>query len=228
MSKLRLENLCVRIGTHNTLNKCCLTLDQGQLIALTGANGAGKTTLARTIAGSPDCIVESGQIYHRNLDITSLAPHERTRRGIFVSWQQPPQIAGIPLSRLLYESYRAVHGIQTPAGALHKHQHVCAQQLEIDQQLLGQAVNTCSGGQCKLSELLQLLVLEPQTIVLDEIDSGLDNQRLNSVIRTLLNYRQTHPVACFLVISHQPEFLAALSPNIWLKLEHGAAVPKTL
>lgn len=196
------------------LKNLSLMIEDGSIHAIMGPNGSGKSTLAHTIAGNPQFQVTSGSILFNDEDITQISPHERARRGIFLSFQQPPAIPGLSVFDFLKESYQAVSGNQIELELFHLELLSYCQLLKMDQSFLERSCNDgFSGGEKKRFELLQLLVLKPKFIILDEIDSGLDVDALKLIDRVIKEIRRFEPIATFLIITHYQRILEYVQPD---------------
>ena len=177
---LVLENLHVSVGDRQVLKDINLTIQDGETAILFGPNGSGKTTLLMTIMGLPDYILTKGRIIFKGQDITTQSSYKRARLGIGISFQRPPTIHGLKTRQLV---------------------QLCARQHDINIDTLADRVNFrqfldrdindgFSGGEIKRSELLQLMAQQPQLLLFDEPESGvdLDNMALiGSSIQSLLH-----------------------------------------
>ncbi|HEC62368.1 MAG TPA: Fe-S cluster assembly ATPase SufC [bacterium] len=212
---LSCTNLSVFIEEKKIISNLSLAIPPGSVHTIMGPNGSGKSTLAHTIAGNTLYRITSGDILFREKSITQLPPHQRARLGIFVSFQQPPTIPGLKVFSLLKEAYRALHpndDIETEQ--FQKQVEECLALLRMDRSFLYRSCNEgFSGGERKRFELLQLLVLKPKFIILDEIDSGLDVDALKLVARVVNMLRAQDDQRSFLIITHYQRIFAHLNPD---------------
>ena len=177
---LRIDNLHVTVGNNKILKGVNLTVDEGETAILFGPNGSGKTSLVMTIMGMPEYTVTSGRILFKGRDITHAPSYARARMGIGMSFQRPPTIHGLKTSQLINLCARGrTVDISSMAEAVH-----FSEQLDRD-------INDgFSGGEIKRSELLQLMAMQPELLLFDEPESGvdLDNMALiGQVIQSLLH-----------------------------------------
>ena len=212
---LSCTNLSISIEEKKILKDLTLAIAPGSIHAIMGPNGSGKSTMAHTIAGNPIYKVTNGDIQFKEKTITQLAPHQRARLGIFVSFQQPPAIPGLKVLSLLKEAYRALHpkdDIDTEQFQKQVEQYLAL--LRMDRAFLYRNCNEgFSGGERKRFELLQLLVLKPKFIILDEIDSGLDVDALALVARVVNMLRAQDDQRSFLIITHYQRILDHVQPD---------------
>ena len=177
---LVLENLHVSVGGRQVLDGIDLTVQDGETAILFGPNGSGKTTLLMTIMGMPDYTLSRGRIYFQGQDITALPSYERARLGIGISFQRPPTIHVLKTRQLVQLCSRGKNiDIETLADMVNF------------RQFLERDINDgFSGGEIKRSELLQLMAQQPELLLFDEPESGvdLDNMALiGSTVRSLLH-----------------------------------------
>jgi len=194
---LRIENLTVRVENQLILKDFSISINKGEVHVLLGPNGAGKTTLIKAIMGFSKYHVESGKIYFKGEDITNLSISERVAKGIGVLFQRPPEINGVKLSKLLSvcDQKRSEYANQTTENAcdsdLDEYMNGLAQRLKFSENYLERDVNTgISGGEIKRSEILQMMVMQPDLLLFDEPDSGVDVENVEliaSVMRELLD-----------------------------------------
>ena len=193
---LEVKNLKVKRNDKEILRGIDLKIKEGETQALLGPNGSGKSCLAQTILGNPKYKVTQGKILFGRKDITKFAPEKRVKLGLALGWQNPPQIKGVKFSELLEKISRSEFKI--PDG----------------RNLLEREVNVdFSGGEKKISELLQILALRPKLVILDEIDSGLDLKKLEIVAKIIKKELFQRGVSG-LLITHSGEILRFLSPAL--------------
>ena len=218
------KNLSISVGDVPIIHNLFLSLMPGTLHALMGPKGSGKSTLAHTIAGNPVYTVTNGLLLWDDTNITDLSPDKRARLGLFLSFQQPPAIPGLTVFSLLKESYRAVMG-EVDTDQFHKMVEGYLTFLNMDQQFLYRSCNDgFSGGERKRFELLQLLVLRPQFVILDEIDSGLDIDAFGLVVRVIDLIRKENPSIIILLITHYTKMLEYVTPDYVHVLSNGCLV----
>ncbi len=164
---LIIEDLQVRIGDHEVLKHIDLEIKPGETHILFGPNGSGKTTLLMTIMGYPQYTVTAGKIFFKGVDITNLPLNERASMGIGMSYQRPPTIHGLKTRQMV---------------------EICARE-KVDVAGLAEKVNFTdflerdinagfSGGEIKRSELLQLMAQDPDLLLFDEPESGVDLENI--------------------------------------------------
>ena len=194
---LEIKNLKASQDKKEILRGVNLKIRKGEVQALLGPNASGKSTLVQIISGNPKFKVNQGKILFQSHDITNLSPDKRARLGIAIAWQTPPAIKGVTLSQLI----RHINQSQSRFES-------------IEPRLLQREVNlNFSGGEKKLSELIQILALNPKLAIFDEIDSGLDISRLKKVAKIIQQELIAKKVA-ILLITHQGHILNFLKPNL--------------
>ncbi|MDO4404878.1 MAG: ATP-binding cassette domain-containing protein, partial [Atopobiaceae bacterium] len=152
-----------------------LAVGAGETHVLMGPNGAGKSTLGHVVMGDPAYQVSSGSIFFDGADVTDLGPDKRSLAGIFLSYQAPVEVPGVPLYSFLRTICQMRPELKTTARKFRERVGKIADQLDIDQNFLTRELNVgFSGGEKKKIEMLQLLLLRPKLAILDETDSGLD------------------------------------------------------
>ena len=200
-----------------------LTVRPGEVHALMGPNGSGKSTIANAIAGSPEYVVDSGEVHFQGEDITELAADARARMGMFLSFQYPTPIPGVTMVNLLRMAMKARSGEEPPAREFLGQLREVLQTLRIDEDFARRYVNDgFSGGEKKRAEILQLGMLKPQLAILDETDSGLDVDALRTVaegVNALHN-----PEMGILLITHYQRILNYITPDFVHVLVDGRIV----
>jgi Fe-S cluster assembly ATP-binding protein len=176
---IEIENLTVSVEGKKILKDINLYVSQGETVALFGPNGSGKTSLFKTIIGIPVYKVESGRILFKGEDITGLTIDERARLGIGIAFQHPPEVRGVKLKNMMNICMEQRGDFKK--GKIGEF----AQRLNL-QGFLERDINVgFSGGETKRSELLQLLAQNPDFILLDEPDSGVDLVSIHLVTQVI-------------------------------------------
>jgi len=212
---LRITDLSVSIHDQSILHHINLSIAPGSVHAIMGPNGSGKSTLAYALMGNPHYAVTSGSIQMDQIDITGFNASQRAQLGLFLSFQQPPAIPGVDVLTFLKESHYAV--TKQPMDMPEFTELVLGymQQLHIDESFIHRNLNDgFSGGQKKQFEMLQLLVLKPKMVILDEIDSGLDIDALQHVARGLRYAREQNPDISIMLITHYQRILHYIQPDM--------------
>ncbi len=207
---LRVESLCAGIETKRILRGVDLSVNEGECHVLMGPNGAGKSTLGHVVMGDPTYKVTQGSICFDGQDITEATPDKRSLAGIFLSYQAPVEVPGVPLYSFLRTICQMRPELKTTARKFRQRVGEIADQLDLDQSFLMRELNVgFSGGEKKKIEMLQLLLLQPKLAILDETDSGLDVDALGVVSRGIAAYREQCDGAV-LVITHNTRILERL------------------
>ncbi len=219
---LHIKNLSAAIESTEIIKNLSLSINPGQLVALMGANGSGKSTLAHVIMGNPAYAVTSGTISYNNTEIHALAPDKRAQLGIFLAFQHPIELPGVAVHVMLKEAYQARFKTTISVQDFTKKMHAACDILQLDYAYLYRGVNEgFSGGEKKRLELLQLLLLEPSLILLDEIDSGLDTAGIQLVQTVITHLRSHNPQLICVVITHNPILMNSLQPDQTYVMEAG-------
>jgi Fe-S cluster assembly ATP-binding protein len=205
---LEIENLNVSVEGKLVLKGINLVARGGEIHAVMGPNGSGKTSLAFTIMGHPRYKIESGRITFEGEEINNLKTHERAKKGIFLAFQYPQEIPGVPLGKFLW----TVAGGEKNFSAFSREFKEKLSLLKIPEEFAKREVNKgFSGGEKKRTEILQMLMLNPKLIILDEIDSGLDVDSLKIVASAVMNFMTKEKV--IIIITHYPRILNYVRPN---------------
>ena len=206
---LHIENLCVEVAGRPLLNNVNLTVEKGETNILFGPNGAGKSALLSTIMGFSNFKVTSGHIYFKEKDITDMPINERSKLGIGIMSQRPPNIIGVKLRELLELESDKKQDLYDTARSIDM------------ERFLERDINVgFSGGEIKRSELLQLSIQRPEFYLLDEPESGVDPvniTQLGNLIRNLLCNKkcssQDSNRNSALIITHTGEILEYLDAD---------------
>ena len=213
---LKIENLEVSINETKILKGLNLEIKEGEVHALMGTNGAGKSTLVKALSAHYDCTVTNGTITYKKKNLLDLDVAQRANEGIFMSFQSPVEVPGVNNSYFLKTAMnekRKYEGLEEiDAMQFLKHVKEETAKFNIDRKLLQRDLNDgFSGGEKKRNELIQLLMLQPDLILLDEIDSGLDVDAIKTVanvINSMLDGKRS-----ILMITHYDRLLELIKPD---------------
>jgi Fe-S cluster assembly ATP-binding protein len=213
---LSIKNLHVSIADKPIVNGLTLDVPAGEVHAIMGPNGAGKSTLSYTLAGRDGYEVTQGSMSLNGEDLTALEPNERAAKGLFLSFQYPLEIPGVPaltFVRTALNAQRKARGeAEITAPEFLKKVREKAKELRIDMEMLKRPLNVgFSGGEKKRMEVLQMALLEPRLLILDETDSGLDIDALRIVAEGVNALRA--PDRAMLVITHYQRLLDYIRPD---------------
>lgn len=225
MSGLILKNILVHVAEMPILKGVSLHIQPGEIHALMGPNGSGKSTLAYTLAGHPHYPLSQGTIELDGHSLIGLTPDERAKLGLFLAFQYPTAIPGVSVQNFLRAVWEARFGDikngknpqaqMTFSSVLEFRQYLekTAEQLAISPELLKRNLNEgFSGGERKKVEMLQMTIFQPKYAILDETDSGLDIDALQTVAKGAKAVVETTGTG-LLVITHYKRLLEYLKPD---------------
>src|SRR5436853_639525 len=179
-----------------------------------GPNGSGKSTLANTLLGNSDYVVTSGRILFKGEDITAWPTDVRGKAGVFLAFQYPEEIAGVPMIQFLRQALSARKGIDLSVLELRLAIMEWMKKLGMDPSFGDRYLNEgFSGGEKKRNEVLQMAILEPEVAILDETDSGLDIDALRIVAEGIQTIRQEQTELAVLLITHYQRLLGYITPD---------------
>lgn len=222
---IKIENLSVSVDEKSILHNLSIQMAPGTIHVLMGPNGSGKSTLAQTLMGHPRYHVTQGSISLSDREYTAASPDARARAGFFLAFQQPLEIPGVSLFTLLKEAHRAVSQQEMSVKAFQELLQEKMAVLQIEDSFAKRPLNEgCSGGEKKRIEILQMLMLNPQFVILDEIDSGLDVDAVKIVAQGIHKMRELNPSVSLLIITHYPRILQYITPDYVHILMNGTIV----
>ncbi len=204
---LEIKDLTVKLAGKEILNRLSLKVEAGDILVLMGPNGAGKSTLARAVMG----LVK----YQGKMNLTG-SPEQRAQTGVFLSFQEPPAIAGVTISDFL----RAITPKDLSLTDFYQSLQNNLVKVGLPEDYADRELNVgFSGGEKKKLEMLQLLMLNPQLAVFDEIDSGLDVDTIRVVAKVIKSWHTADKIA--IIITHNSRLIKRLNPNKVAILKNG-------
>jgi len=213
---LKIKKLSAGIDGKKIINNINLNINAGELHVIMGTNGTGKSTLGNILSGKENYQIDSGDIIYKGESIINLPPEERAYRGIFMSFQYPVAIPGV----------NTMHFLRTAVNSIRKSQNkeeiepaefikIFKEKLKLiglKEEFAKRSVNDgFSGGEKKRFEIIQMLLLNPELIILDETDSGLDIDALKIVANGINEFRDKKK--SFILITHYNRILKYLNPD---------------
>jgi Fe-S cluster assembly ATP-binding protein len=211
---LEIEDLHVSVEGAPILRGVDLVVGVGEVHAVMGPNGSGKSTLAKVLLGHPAYLVTSGAIRFKGEDITRWATDVRGKAGLFLAFQEPEAIEGVPVIQFLRQALSARRGIDLSVLEIRLLMMEWMEKLGMDPAFGERPLNDgFSGGEKKRNEILQLAMLDPEMAVLDETDSGLDVDALRTVAKGVHTVREARPDLGVLVITHYQRMLDELAAD---------------
>ena len=222
-----IDNLHARIGGKEILKGLNLQLEEGKVHAIMGPNGAGKSTLSKAITGHYDIEVLDGEIRYKGQNIVDWEPEDRALEGIFLSFQNPVEIPGVNNAYFLRTAVNAKRkhlGLpELNAAEFLREMKKLVAELGMKPEMISRSLNEgFSGGGKKRNEILQMMMLQPDVIILDEIDSGLDIDALRAVSEGINKMKDGK--RSFLVITHYSRILDYIEPDYIHVLKDGKII----
>lgn len=224
---LSVKNLHAKVDDKNILKGLNLEIKPGEVHAIMGPNGAGKSTLGNVLSGREGYEVTNGNISFNNKDLLALGIDERACEGLFLAFQYPVEIPGVSNMEFLkasVDAHREYQGLE-PISSIEfmKLARETSKRVKLDQAFLKRGVNEgFSGGEKKRNEILQMMLLEPSLCILDETDSGLDIDALQTVAEGVNNMRSAD--RSFIIITHYQRLLDYIVPDFVHVLSDGKIV----
>lgn len=224
---LQIKNLHANINGKEILKGINLTVKPGEVHAIMGPNGSGKSTLSSVLVGNPAFEVTEGEVIFNGKNVLELSPEDRSREGMFLSFQYPVEIPGVSMvnfMRAAVNAHREYKGLP-PVSATDflKLMREKRAIVELDNKLASRSVNEgFSGGEKKRNEIFQMAMLEPRLAILDETDSGLDIDALRIVANGVNKLKR--PDNASIVITHYQRLLDYIVPDFVHVLYNGRIV----
>ncbi|KHL97332.1 iron ABC transporter ATP-binding protein [Paenibacillus sp. IHB B 3415] len=214
MTTLKIEELRSKIEGKEILKGLTLEIRGGEIHAIMGPNGTGKSTLASALMGHPKYEVTGGKVTLDNKDLLEMEVDERARAGLFLAMQYPSEIAGVTNSDFLRSAINArrEEGDEMSLIRFIREMESKMKGLEMNPEFVHRYLNEgFSGGEKKRNEILQMMLLEPKLVILDEVDSGLDIDALRIVANGVNEMRSAD--RGFLIITHYQRLLNYITPD---------------
>jgi Fe-S cluster assembly ATP-binding protein len=221
---LEIKNLHAEVDGKEILKGVTLSIKPGEIHAIMGPNGSGKSTLSYVLSGRDGYEMTKGEVLYKGENLLEMAPEERAAAGVFLAFQYPVEIPGVPNSTFLKEAVNALRKTRGEPGLdamqFMKLLRAKTKELGMKEEMLKRAVNSgFSGGEKKRNEMLQMAMLEPSLAILDETDSGLDIDALKAVADGVNAMRS--PERAMLLITHYQRLLDYIEPDFVHVLAQG-------
>ena len=211
---LSIKNIDVLVEKKSVLKNFSLDIDKGSIHVIMGPNGVGKSTLSRVIMGDNNYKIENGSITFNGEDITNMSTDMRSRLGIFLAMQYPLEIDGVSNQDFLRTAMSSHQGKNVGLYDFIVNCEKAVEELKMDKNLIHRSLNVgFSGGEKKKNEVLQIKLLKPKFIILDEIDSGLDVDSLKIVANNIVKYKEEKKDTAILIITHLTKILEYIKPD---------------
>ena len=213
---LEIKNLYAKVKDKEIeiLKDFSLNIEKSEVHVIMGPNGTGKSTLAKVLMGHYGYEITSGKLIFLNEEINSLEVNDRAKKGIFLCMQDPTVIEGVSNSEFLRTAKGEITGEKVNLYSFIKDMDSAMKSVNLESSMLHRSLNQgFSGGEKKKNEVLQLKVLKPKFIILDELDSGLDVDSLRVVCENINSYIEENPETSVLIITHYPRILEYIKPD---------------
>ena len=226
---LEIKNINVKVKDldKEIIKGLSLSINDGEVHAIMGPNGTGKSTLSKVIMGNYKYELTSGDILFNGESIKDLEVNERSKKGIFLAMQDPTVIEGVTNSEFLKTAKKELTGKNINYFEFIKGIDEALEDLEFDSNMIHRHLNKgFSGGEKKKNEILQMKILKPKFIILDEIDSGLDVDSLRIVCKNINKYKEENKDVSVLIITHYPRILEYIKPD-YVHVMNNGKIEKT-
>lgn len=210
---LEIKNLTVKVLDKIILDSFNLNINMGEIHTIMGLNGSGKSTICKVLMGDPNYEVVSGSIFYKGKDLLKLDTTERAKLGLFLVSQNPIEIPGVKNSEMLKIALENKLDKHISIFEFSRIMNEVCERINLDKSFIHRNINEgMSGGEKKKNELMHMWVLEPNFIILDEIDSGVDIDNLNIISNSIKEYFNSHNVS-IIIITHHTNILKTLKPD---------------
>jgi len=211
---LKIFQLSVSVLDKTIIKNCSQDFAKGLTHVIMGPNGSGKSSLVMTIMGHPSYQITEGKMFLDSEDISLLPTHQRAEKRIFLAMQHPVEIQGLKVIHFLQEIYNKAHKTTITITDLLEKIEPLLKLVGLSESILERSVNVgFSGGEKKRFELLQILLIQPQLVILDELDSGVDIDGLKHLADGLNSYKAQFPDVTIIMITHYGHILKYLKSD---------------
>ena len=225
MLSIKNINVSLKNEDKKIIKDLSLEINDGETHAIMGPNGTGKSTLAKVIMGHYLFTLTGGEIFFNGTKLNDLTTDERAKLGIFLAMQDPTVIDGVTNSEFLKTSSEEITGKHIDYFKFITKVNNSLKDLEFSKDMIHRHVNAgFSGGEKKKNEVLQIKILKPKLIILDELDSGLDVDSLKIVCEDINKYKSENPDTSILIITHYPRILEMIKPDYVHVMKNGTIV----
>lgn len=224
MHSLKIQDLVVKTDDKIILNHFNLEINEGEIHAIMGPNGAGKSTLTKVIMGDSNYEIVSGKIILDEKEINELTTDQRARMGLFLGMQLPIEIDGVTNADFLTSALRSKEQDNFNLFKFIKELDATIEKLQMNKDMIHRGVNKdFSGGERKKNEIIQMYMLKPSMVILDEIDSGLDVDSLKIVGTNVSKYHEEKKPG-ILLITHYNRLLEYIKPDFIHIMKNGQII----
>lgn len=225
MKSLKIKDLTATVNNKTILKDFNLEIKPGEIHAIMGPNGTGKSTLTKVIMGDPNYKIVKGEIYFDDIRVNDLPVDERARLGIFLGMQMPMEIEGVSNADFLRTALRSKDE-NFKLYSFIKELDKTVEDLKMNKDMIHRGINEgFSGGERKKNEILQMHILKPKVVMLDEIDSGLDVDSLKIVGNSVMDYYNEEKPA-ILLVTHYQRLLDYIKPD-YVHIMSGGKIVKS-
>lgn len=224
---LNIQNLNASINNKQIIKNFSLNIDENEIHVIMGPNGCGKSTLSKILAGHPSYKIETGTVLFNNKNLLEMSPEIRSHEGIFLAFQYPLEVSGVTnydFLRIAYNEKQKYEKLSEldPLEFMQLTEPLL-KKLKINPEFLNRDLNEgFSGGEKKRNEILQMLILNPTLIILDEIDSGLDVDAIKIICAEILKNKSEK--SSIIVITHYSRILNYLKPTFVHIMSNGKII----